>query len=190
MTSPAPGRKLSTLSLPVVLGGHKHYALIDSGAEISVLSGAIPEYGDMLAYGGAVLSNTQCRVSGLTGQMESVGVMTIPLALGCTGSGPSLKAHFAVHDANKYRIILGADILIPLGASLDLGKQRLTVQAVDGTKKTYRLYDKRQICSTPVLTNYRAWLKREGLQQEDTGAPQKVDLNSYDLWSTREKLLD
>ena len=163
MTSAMPGRGQLTLYLPINLGGRLHYALIDSGAEISVLSGAVAEYGEMLRKGGTLLSNTQCRVSGLTRQVESVGVMSVPLALGHDANGPILKAHFAVHDANKYRVILGADILVSLGASVDLANRKLTVRAEDGTEMTYRLYDKRQIARTPVLKDYRAWLEQEGL---------------------------
>ena len=93
--------------------------------------------------------------------MTSAEVIKVPFALGPLPPVAQMEATFAVYDGGLYRIIIGADLLAPLGATLNFADKELSIKERGGSVTKFKLYEKLEIARTPTMAHFREWMKEE-----------------------------
>lgn len=81
-----------------------------------------------------------------------------------------------MYNDTRYRLILGADFLVPLKATLDFANKELRVPSPEGPIMRFQLYEKRQVNGTPTLELYRYWLRHPDFGMHGTSAAEALRL--------------
>ena len=147
-----------TLYVPVRIGGRVQFALVDCGAELSVMSTAFANFCSLTEPNYANVQDTAFNIVGVNGKKSATTSLTTPITFGSKPLPPrGCKVPFCVMDHPGYKLILGMDLLWKLKAKVDFAKEQLTLQDLDGNEFTLKLYPKHWVRSTTQVAEFRKW---------------------------------
>ena len=91
------------------------WALVDSGAQVSVISAGLANYLDLIQEDYGNVTSAPFTVKGYNDARSYMPALTTSFRLGAHG-GPEryVAVQLCVYDSNEYKLLIGVDILRPL----------------------------------------------------------------------------
>ena len=112
-----------TLYLPILFPGcaESQWALVDTGAQVSLITTGVARYCNAVAADYSNLLPSELKLNGVTGAPWGTARLAIDITIGAQRlASRQLHVQFAVLPGDKYKVILGMDVLMQLQASISV----------------------------------------------------------------------
>ena len=163
--------------MPMKLGRapEVYWALVDTGAQVSVISAGLAAYTDLYAPDGSNVFPASFAVSGYNGTKSYMPVLQAPVRLGARGGAErELEMHLCILDTNTYKFIVGVDLLHQLNFIYDDPGRRLHLTH-HGVQFSLPLATREYAMNAPAI---RAYNLAAG---QVTDTPQIAEVGLFDL---------
>jgi predicted aspartyl protease len=143
----------------VLINGAVQWGLVDSGAELSLVSTAFASFAGLVEENQTNVSDRGLVVRGVNGVRSPAQIINTSLILGRQQKperGAKISAAVISNDA--YKLVLGMDLLGSMKAVVDVANRRITLSDAHGKRFALPLYQKDEVRRSPEVAAFRKWI--------------------------------
>ena len=122
---------------------------------MSLITTGVAKYCNVVAPDYSNLLPSELKLNGVTGAPWGTARLATDVTIGQQRlASRQLKIQFAVLPGDKYKIILGMDVLMQLQATVNIPRSILSVNFGDGEAAQLKMAERRALFKTPAFKNY------------------------------------